>query len=172
MRSKQLYRSALKKIKLVLLDVDGVMTDGGVYYSAAGEELKKFNTKDGYGIVKLQRAGVRVGIITGRNSPIVDRRARQLGIIDVYQNAEEKIGPYEDVKRKYALEDQEIAYIGDDEFDIPVLQRVGVSAAPSDAVPRVKHVVQYVCRRVGGDGAVRELIDLILDAQAPPRKKV
>lgn len=142
------------------------MTDGGIYYSSRGEELKKFNTKDGYGIVKLQRMGVKVGIITGRVSAIVKVRAKELGITELHQNLDRKLEAYERIKSKLGLTDAEVAYVGDDEPDVPVLQCVGFAAAPADAMVQALSVVDYVCRRAGGDGAVREVIDLILDAQS------
>ncbi len=156
------YLSNLKHIKLLLLDVDGVMTDGGIYYSDSGGEFKKFNAQDGYGIVKLQRAGIQVGIITGRVSKIVKRRAEDLGITEVYQNLDNKIDAYESVKKKLNLADANIAYIGDDEFDLEVLKCVGFSASPADAIPVVTKNVHYVCTRSGGNGVVREVIELIL----------
>ncbi len=159
-------RSVLRRIRLLLLDVDGVMTDGGIYYSGRGEELKRFNTKDGYGIVKVQRMGVKVGIITGRVSSIVRVRAKELGITELYQNLDNKLTAYAKIKKKLGLSDVEVAYMGDDEPDLPVLTRVGFSAAPADAMPQVVSQVNYVCRRFGGDGAVREVIDLILSAQS------
>jgi 3-deoxy-D-manno-octulosonate 8-phosphate phosphatase (KDO 8-P phosphatase) len=162
---KKAAKRNLRHIKLLLLDVDGVMTDGGIYYSNAGDELKRFNTKDGYGIVKFQRSGLKIGIITGRVSKIVERRAAELGITEVYQNFEDKIVAYESIKKKFSLTDANIAYIGDDEFDLAVLKRVGFSAAPSDAVPLVKKHVHYICTHSGGNGAVREVIDLILKDQ-------
>jgi 3-deoxy-D-manno-octulosonate 8-phosphate phosphatase (KDO 8-P phosphatase) len=162
MPRKQSLRSVLQTIKLLLLDVDGVMTDGGIYSTNSGDEFKKFHAHDGYGIVKLQRAGVKVGIITGRVSKIVERRAEDLGITDVYQNFENKIVAYESMKKKYTIADADIAYIGDDEFDLAVLKAVGFSAAPANAMPVVKKQVQYVCTHGGGGGAVREVIDLIL----------
>jgi 3-deoxy-D-manno-octulosonate 8-phosphate phosphatase (KDO 8-P phosphatase) len=165
MPRNQLSSSKLKRIKLLLLDVDGVMTDGGIYYSNTGDEFKKFNIQDGYGILYLQRTGVKIGIITGRTSAIVTRRAAELGITDVYQNLENKLEAYESIKAKWGLSDSDIAYIGDDVFDLPVLERVGFSAAPSDAVPEVKKRVQYICKRTGGNGAVREVIDLIIRHQ-------
>ncbi|MBN1398029.1 MAG: HAD-IIIA family hydrolase [Bacteroidetes bacterium] len=152
----------LKKIRLLLLDVDGVMTDGGIYLSNSGDEFKKFNIQDGYGITKLRLAGYRIGIITGRVSNIVARRAEELGITEVHQNLENKIEAYEKIIAKWNLADKEVAYIGDDEFDLPVLKRAGFSAAPSDAVSPVRKIVHYVCRRSGGNGAVREVIELIL----------
>jgi 3-deoxy-D-manno-octulosonate 8-phosphate phosphatase (KDO 8-P phosphatase) len=157
--------SALRKIRLLLLDVDGVMTDGGIYYSSKGEVMKRFNTKDGYGIVKLQRMGVKVGIITGRESEIVARRARELGIQDVYQAQEDKIEAYRDITKRLGLADGEVAYLGDDEPDLPVLRIVGFSAAPADAAPVVLKEVSYVCQCRGGHGAVREVVDLILQAR-------
>jgi len=163
--AKKISSSKLKHIKLLLLDVDGVMTDGGIYYTNSGNEMKKFNIQDGYGIVKLQRAGIKVGIITGRVSKIVQKRAEELGITEVYQNFEHKLEVYESIKQKLNLTDAEISYIGDDEFDLPVLERVGFSAAPADAVHLVKKRVQYICKRNGGNGAVREIIDLILESQ-------
>ncbi len=157
--------SLLRNIQLLLLDVDGVMTDGGIYYSNMGDEFKKFNIQDGYGIVKIQRTGIKVGIITGRVSHIVTRRAEELGISEVYQNLDNKLEVYESIKKKLNLTDRMIAYIGDDEFDLPVLERAGFSATPADAVPAVKKRVHYVCSRAGGHGAVREVIDLILRYQ-------
>jgi 3-deoxy-D-manno-octulosonate 8-phosphate phosphatase (KDO 8-P phosphatase) len=165
MPRKQSYATKLKRIKLLLLDVDGVMTDGGIYYSNLGDEFKKFNIQDGYGIVKLHRTGIKTGIITGRISNIVTRRASELGITEVHQNLENKLEVYESIKAKWNLADAEIAYIGDDEFDLPVLERVGFSAAPSNAVPVVRKRVHFVCTCSGGNGAVREVIDLILQNQ-------
>lgn len=152
----------LKNIRLLLLDVDGVLTDGGVYYSEDGDEMKKFNIQDGYGIVRVQRAGIVVGIITGRVSSIVTRRARELGITHIRQNMEDKVSAYEDILTSQGVTDAETAYIGDDEPDLPVLKRAGFSAAPADAVDAVRRSVSYVCKREGGRGAVREVIDLIL----------
>lgn len=160
--ARTIQKKILKKIKLLLLDVDGVMTDGGIYISNSGDESKKFNVQDGYGISKLQRTGIQVGIITGRLSNIVARRAEELGITEVYQNLDNKLEVYESIKKKLNLSDADIAYIGDDEFDLPVLERVGFSATPIDAVPIMKKRVHYVCTRGGGNGAVREVIDLIL----------
>ncbi|MBI3579661.1 MAG: HAD hydrolase family protein [Ignavibacteriales bacterium] len=145
------------------------MTDGGVYYGESGEELKKFNIQDGYGIVKLQRAGIAVGIITGRVSKIVQRRADELGIKEVYQNLENKLDAYERVKAKLNLNDNEVAYIGDDEFDMPVLRNVGFSAAPANGLDAVNKSVDYVCKRRGGDGAVREVVELILRSKGNGR---
>jgi 3-deoxy-D-manno-octulosonate 8-phosphate phosphatase (KDO 8-P phosphatase) len=141
------------------------MTDGGLYYSGKGEQFKKFNVKDGYGIVKLKRFGIPVGIITGRVSSIIVRRAEELGITELHQNLHDKLNAYNRIKKKFGLQDAEIAYVGDDEPDLPVLERVGFSAAPADAVLNVRKVVHYICMRRGGEGAVREVIDMIVNAQ-------
>jgi 3-deoxy-D-manno-octulosonate 8-phosphate phosphatase (KDO 8-P phosphatase) len=159
---KRSISAKLRNIKFLLLDIDGVMTDGGIYYSDSGDEFKKFNIQDGYGIVKLQRAGINAGIITGRISEAVKRRAAELNISEVHQNLERKSDTYEFIKIKFNLLDKDIAYIGDDEFDLPVLERVGFSAAPADAVPSVRKKVDYVCEKKGGEGAVREVIEIML----------
>jgi 3-deoxy-D-manno-octulosonate 8-phosphate phosphatase (KDO 8-P phosphatase) len=164
--TKRPTRTALRKIRLLLLDVDGVMTDGGLYYSGKGEQIKKFNVKDGYGIVKLRRFGIPVGIITGRVSAIIERRAKELGITELHQNLHDKLGAYQSIKKKFRLHDYEIAYIGDDEPDLPVLERVGFSAAPADAVSSVLKIVDYACKCRGGQGAVREVIDMIVNARS------
>ncbi|MDA8429312.1 MAG: phenylphosphate carboxylase subunit delta [Geobacteraceae bacterium] len=155
----------LKNIRLLLLDVDGVMTDGGIIYDANGLESKRFNVKDGHGIKMLQRFGVEVGIITGRTSIVVDNRARELGISLVYQGSLKKMESYEEVKAKTGLEDEQIAYMGDDIIDVPVLRRVGFSAAPLDGLSEVLGVVDFVATRAGGCGAVREVCDHILKAR-------
>ena len=166
MAKKSIPRPKLKEIKLLLLDVDGVMTDGGVYFSELGDEMKKFNIQDGYGLVRLQRAGVAVGIITGRVSKLVQRRAYELGIQEVYQNLENKLEAYDQIKKKMNLKDHQVAYMGDDEPDLPVIGLAAFSAAPADAVDSVKKSVDYICKRKGGEGAVREVVDLILKGKS------
>jgi 3-deoxy-D-manno-octulosonate 8-phosphate phosphatase (KDO 8-P phosphatase) len=152
----------LRGIRLLLLDVDGVMTDGGIIYDGNGLETKVFNVKDGHGIKMLQRHGIEVGIISGRSSVVVDIRARELGIELVYQGSLKKLVSYEDVKQKTGLQDSQIAYIGDDIIDVPVMRRAGFAAAPSDALPEAHAAAHYVASRGGGKGAVREVCDLIL----------
>lgn len=152
----------LKHIELLILDVDGVMTDGRIIWDTNGVETKFFNVKDGHGIKMVQRAGIQVGIITGRVSPVVDLRARELAIEYVYQGALRKLESYEDMLRKTGFSDHQVAYMGDDVIDVPVMRRVGFSAAPADAVPDVKAVVDFVTGCCGGMGAVRELCDLLL----------
>lgn len=152
----------LVDIRLLLLDVDGVMTDGGIIYDANGLETKVFNVKDGHGIKMLQRHGIEVGIITGRTSQVVAFRAKELGISLVYQGALKKLDSYEDVKQKTGLDDRQIAYVGDDVIDVPVMRRVAFAAAPADALMEARTVAHYVTSRAGGRGAVREVCDLIL----------
>jgi len=152
----------LSAIHLLLLDVDGVMTDGGIIYDGNGLETKIFNVRDGHGIKMLQRAGIEVGIITGRTSAVVDVRARELGIRLVYQGALRKLESYEDVKLKTGLADNQIAYMGDDVIDVPVMRRAGFAAAPQDALAEAKRAAHYIASSNGGRGAVREVCDLIL----------
>ena len=152
----------LKNIELLLLDVDGVMTDGGIIYDASGVETKRFNVRDGHGIKMLQRYGIQVGIITGRTSIVVDLRARELGIELVYQGALKKLESYEDVKARTGLDDSRIAYMGDDIIDVPVMRRVAFAATPQDGLEEVRAVAHYVASRGGGRGAVREVCDMIL----------
>lgn len=152
----------LADIRLLLLDVDGVMTDGGIIYDINGVETKVFNVKDGHGIKMLQRHGVQVGIITGRTSPVVDFRAKELGIELVYQGALKKIESYLDVKQRTGFSDSQIAYMGDDVIDVPVMRRVIFAAAPADALVEARNVAHYVTSLNGGRGAVREVCDIIL----------
>jgi 3-deoxy-D-manno-octulosonate 8-phosphate phosphatase (KDO 8-P phosphatase) len=152
----------LTDIRLLLVDVDGVMTDGGIIYDGNGLETKVFNVKDGHGIKMLQRHGIEVGIITGRTSAVVDIRARELGIELVYQGSLKKLESYSDVKQRTGLSDNQIAYVGDDVIDVPVMRRVIFAAAPADALPEARNVAHYVTSCGGGKGAVREVCDLIL----------
>jgi 3-deoxy-D-manno-octulosonate 8-phosphate phosphatase (KDO 8-P phosphatase) len=152
-----------RRIRMVLLDVDGVLTDGGLYYSADGQELKRFHAHDGYGIARGRRAGLTFGIISGRTTPIVSARARVLDIEDVIQGTEDKVSALRGLQARHDLRDDEFAFIGDDLFDIPLLKLVGLSAAPRNALAEVKKHVDYVTKTLGGYGAVREFIDLILD---------
>ncbi|MDD2365225.1 MAG: phenylphosphate carboxylase subunit delta [Desulfuromonadaceae bacterium] len=152
----------LKEIRLLLLDVDGVMTNGGIIYDANGLETKVFNVKDGHGIKMLQRYGIQVGIITGRSSKVVDLRAKELGIDLLYQGSLKKLESYDDIKLKTGFVDSQIAYVGDDVIDVPVMRRVAFAAAPSDALPEARNAAYYVTSAAGGCGAVREVCDMIL----------
>ncbi|MGO9481512.1 MAG: KdsC family phosphatase [Candidatus Kryptoniota bacterium] len=155
----------LKKIKAIFLDVDGVLTDGTIIYGNGGIELKVFDSQDGFGITNAIQNGIRVGIITGRKSDAVKARAAELGIVDIYQGSIDKVTPLEEIKRVHSLDKSEIAYVGDDILDLPILSKVGFSVAPANCVREVKMRVDYVTKARGGQGAVREVIDLILKAQ-------
>ncbi|MCK9408783.1 MAG: HAD-IIIA family hydrolase [Bacteriovoracaceae bacterium] len=155
----------LKKIKILVSDVDGVLTDGGAYYSDEGIELKKFSIRDGMGIVLMQKAGYRVAIVTTEKTKIVERRAERLKVTDLYQGVVNKVAAVEELINKYSLSWQEVAFIGDDINDIPVLKKVGFAAAPFNATVLNKKVVDYICKAEGGHGAVREVCDLLLGLQ-------
>jgi len=154
-----------QKIRLFIFDVDGVLTDGRIVYDANGVESKFFNVKDGHGIKMLQRAGIRVAIISGRESEVVTRRAAELGIDLVYQRALDKVIPYQEILKKTGCSDAEVAYMGDDLPDIPLLRRVGLAAAPADALEYVLPHAHIIAVHRGGWGAVREICDFILKEQ-------
>lgn len=154
-----------KAIRLVICDVDGVFSDGRIYLGNAGEELKTFHTRDGFGVKALINAGIPVAVITGRNSAIVTRRMTALGVTDIYQGTTEKLAAYQELAAKYQVPDSAIASIGDDVPDVVMLQQAGVGVAPQDAHPWVQQQADYVTSMRGGFGAVRELSDLILLSQ-------
>lgn len=153
------------KIRMLLLDVDGVMTNGQVLLMPNGEEVKQFSILDGFGIVCAMKCGIRIGIISGRKSPSLKIRCQELHIEDLYMGEMEKLPILEEVMAKYSLNPEEIAYIGDDVPDLQVLLRVGLSAAPESAHPDVKSRVHVVLKARGGEGAVREFTDFLLAAQ-------
>jgi 3-deoxy-D-manno-octulosonate 8-phosphate phosphatase (KDO 8-P phosphatase) len=154
-----------KQIRLLLLDVDGVLTDGSLIYSSDGVEAKCFNTQDGLGLRLLQDSGVAVGIITARTSPMVERRAQELRIAHLFQGHQDKLTAFESILKQTGLRPPQIAYMGDDLMDLPILNRVGLSAAPANGVIEICQRVHYTTERSGGFGAVREMCDLILEAQ-------
>jgi len=154
----------MKEIHLILLDVDGVLTDGRLGMTAAGEEIKFFSVYDGLAIRVAQNAGWKVGFLSGRKSKEVESRARELGVEIVVQGSRDKIKDLETILLENNLEAFQVAYIGDDLPDLPVLKRVGFSAAPHNAADVVKESVDYVTERRGGEGAVREVVDLLLKA--------
>ena len=158
-------RKNAKKIKLLLLDVDGVLTDGGIVMNDRGEEIKRFDVRDGHGIRLLLRGGIQVGLITGRSSNVVNHRAKDLGIRMVYQKAYNKLEVYQTIKRRSRLKDHQIAYVADDIVDLPVLRRVGLAMTVKDSWAPLKAQVDYVTVAVGGRGAVREIAELLLKAQ-------
>ena len=151
----------LKNIKLFVTDVDGVMTDCGMYYTEKGDEFKKFNTRDGMGIQLLREKGIKTGIITKENTKIVQNRAEKLKIDELYQGTEDKLAVFENLRKKYNLDYSEIVYVGDDINDIPLLEKVGVSFCPSDAVDEVKDVCDYVLSKKGGQGVIREIFEIL-----------
>ncbi len=151
-------------IKLLLLDVDGILTNGQIIYDSTGNELKMFNVRDGHGLKLIQRAGIKVGIITGRKSEVVSRRAAELGIDILYQGALNKLEPYKEILAQTGTPEDQIAYVGDDLVDLPILRRVGFSATVADADPEVRSRVDYVSAIGGGQGAIREICDLLLKA--------
>ena len=152
------------RVRLFLTDVDGVLTDGGILYDAAGLETKRFHVRDGHGIKMLQRGGVRVGIITGRTSEVVDIRARELGVWIVRQGAYDKVAAWREILADTGVPAEETAYVGDDIVDLPLLRAVGFSAAPADAEGYILDAVDYVSSRSGGKGAVREIVEFLLRA--------
>ncbi|KPK32289.1 MAG: 3-deoxy-D-manno-octulosonate 8-phosphate phosphatase [Nitrospira bacterium SG8_35_1] len=153
-----------KKIKLLILDVDGVMTDGSIILDNKGNELKRFHVRDGHGIKMIQKAGITLAIITGRKSEVLKVRAKELGIQEVHQRIFKKSAVYEKLLRKYRCSDENVAFMGDDVVDAELLKRAGFTAAPSDAEEEAKKLADIVTKRRGGRGAVREFTDLILQA--------
>ncbi len=155
-----------RKIKLLLTDSDGVLTDGGVYYSDRGEELKRFNIRDGMGVARLRSvAGVEVGIVTGEFSASVKKRAEKLSIIEYHPGASDKVAVLKEIMDRKNLTAEEIAYIGDDTNDVEVMKLVGLSACPADALPFAKSVADYICQNNGGHGAFREFAEFIIEAK-------
>jgi 3-deoxy-D-manno-octulosonate 8-phosphate phosphatase (KDO 8-P phosphatase) len=157
-------RESAKKIRMIILDVDGVLTDGSIILDNNGNEYKRFNVRDGHGVRMLIRAGIKAAIITGRRSEVVDRRAEELGITEVHQGVFNKVSVYEKILSKYNLKDEEVAFMGDDIVDIGILRRVGLSAVPADADEGEMRWASFVSAKMGGRGAVRELTNLILDS--------
>ena len=152
------------KIRLLAFDVDGVMTDGSITYDENGVEYKTFNAKDGHGLAKMGVNGFITAIITGRNNGTVDRRSRDLGVKEVYQGVKNKLPILEAIMQKYELDFSQVAYMGDDEPDICILEKVGISACPCDAVEKVQKICNFKSQKAGGNGAVRELCDFIFNA--------
>jgi len=162
---KKNIKEKLKGIKLLILDVDGVMTDGRIIMDNDGREMKNFDVRDGHGVKIIQRYGIQVALLTGRESEVVKHRARDLEIKEVYQGALNKKDVFEKILQKHNLPATAVAFLGDDIVDIPVLRRVGFSAAVADAIDIVKKAVDYITKSKGGRGAVREICELILQAQ-------
>ena len=159
-------KAKIKVVKLLILDVDGVFTNGAFYMNGSGKEYKKFCAKDGLGVGLLKAADFPIAIISGKHSEATSYRMKDLGVTeDVYQGQLNKIESYNVIKNKYKLDDSEIAYAGDDLIDLPILKRVGAPMCVPDATDEVKEASLYVTKNSGGNGAVREIIDLILKTQ-------
>jgi 3-deoxy-D-manno-octulosonate 8-phosphate phosphatase (KDO 8-P phosphatase) len=158
-------RAQAQGIRLLLLDVDGVLTDGRLYYGASGEELKAFHIRDGLGLKLLRVSGVEVAIVTGRTSRAVELRAENLGLPYVFQGVSDKLAVFEQLLARFALKAAAVAAIGDDLPDLPVLRRCGFAACVPEASAPVRRQAHYVTDRAGGSGAVREVCDLLMTAQ-------
>ena len=154
-----------RTLRVMAFDVDGVLTDGRLYFNDRGEETKAFNTLDGHGMKMLAASGVTLAIITGRRSPTVEHRARNLGITRLYQGIEDKRATMQSLLAELAVDPSHAGYIGDDVVDLPVMRYCGLAAAPANAHPLVRQHAHWVAGARGGEGAVRELCDLILSAQ-------
>lgn len=155
----------MKDIRMLVMDVDGTLTDGKIYMSATGELMKAFNIKDGYAIARLRDYGIEPVIITGRSSEIVNQRCIELKITELHQGIDNKSFKLRDICQKHDIDLSQVAYIGDDLNDLPCMKICGFSACPSDAMKPVRDNVSYVCEAKGGEGAVRELIDYLLSKQ-------
>lgn len=154
-----------RRIKLLILDCDGVLTDGRIIMLPGGDETKAFDVKDGHAMVMAQRAGLTIAIISGRKSSVVQARAKELGVAHLHEMAWVKTEPYDKVLAEEGLTDEEACYVGDDVVDIPLLRRAGLAVAVADAVEEAKQYSHFVTKRAGGRGAVREVIEIILKAQ-------
>ena len=158
-------KTRARRVKMVLTDVDGTLTDGTLAVLPDGEEVKSYHVKDGLGVLLAQMAGLKLGIITGKCSRGLEKRAELLKIEDLYQGATDKMPVFRDILAKHGLRPEEVAYIGDDVGDLAIMASVGLAAAVADAHPAVRKRAHYICRAAGGRGAYREFIDLILTAQ-------
>jgi 3-deoxy-D-manno-octulosonate 8-phosphate phosphatase (KDO 8-P phosphatase) len=153
------------RIRLLVLDVDGVLTDGSLEYGAAGEETKRFFVQDGFALVAARRAGLVVGIISGRASAAVTRRLSELGVSEVHQGVEDKLAALESLLDRLKVQAVEVAVMGDDLPDLPLMKRAGLALAPADAAPEVRRAAGWVSRRKGGCGAVRDAVEMLLKAR-------
>ena len=164
MMNSQIVERA-RRVKMLISDIDGVMTDGRIVYSIYGDELKFFDVTDGFGISLLNKAGIKTVIMTAKKSKIVKMRGRDLGVTRVYAGFLDKLIPFNDVLKRFNIAPEDICFIGDDLIDFPVLKKVGFAVSVPNAVEEVKAVAHYITSRPGGRGAVREVCDLILKSQ-------
>jgi 3-deoxy-D-manno-octulosonate 8-phosphate phosphatase (KDO 8-P phosphatase) len=163
-------KQKIKKIKLVILDVDGVLTDGKIIYSGLKNDTKEFDVKDGFGVTLLHRAGIAAVILSARASKSIKRRALDMHLSAVYQNAYEKLKVYNKILKRFKLQNEQVCFMGDDLVDLPVLRRVGLSICTSCSIDEIKKEADYVTKNKGGSGAVREIADLILKTQGKWQK--
>lgn len=167
--SDQLYPEDLlrgvQKIKALLFDIDGVMTDGSIVFDAHGDEIKHFNVQDGLGFYFAKKSGLLTGIITGREAPVNKIRAEELNVDFLSQGHKNKVKPYDEFKQKFGLTDEEVAFVGDDLLDLPVMLRCGFSASVANGRDEVKKRAHYITQTPGGKGAVREVIEFVLKQQ-------
>ncbi|MBA3016519.1 MAG: HAD hydrolase family protein [Proteobacteria bacterium] len=163
--SRQACLNRAKDIKLLLLDVDGVLTDGSITYTNSGDEIKTFHCRDGFGMNMLQKIGVEIGLITARRSEALERRARDLKLTHVFQGTRRKMEVFNTLLNQLQFTPQQVAFMGDDWLDLPVLTQVGLAATVADGAPELLPVVDFVSTHPGGHGAVRDLCDLIIEAQ-------
>ncbi len=161
----QAIHEKAKKIKLIIFDIDGVLTTGALFIGDDGQEYKAFNSKDGHGLRMLQDGGVEVAIITGRTSNVVEHRAKDLGITRIYQGKRQKLPAYEELLKETGLSHEDIAYVGDDVVDLPVMSKVGLSICVNDGHSFVKQHAHWITKANGGCGAGREVCEMILEAK-------
>ena len=161
-----------KKVRMLILDVDGVMTDGRIIYDSRGNELKCFNVLDGMGLALLGQAKIKVALITAKGSKAVLRRARDIGAVEVKRNAIDKLTALSQILRKYKLSNKDICFIGDDLVDLPLIKRAGLAVAVAGACAEVKRAAHYITKTEGGKGAVREVIEVILRSQNSWRRVI
>ena len=164
-RTPAALRERLARIKLMIFDVDGVLTDGSLWYGEQGEMFKRFNALDGHGLKMLATSGIKVALVTGREGPIVDRRAAELGLGDVIQNVRDKSAVLTELVARYHLTLEESGFMGDDLIDLPAMQRAGFAASVPDAPAYMTQAAHWVATKSGGKGAARECCDLILASQ-------
>ena len=162
---KRVTAEAAARIRLLVLDVDGVLTDGGLYYGPSGEDITRFHVQDGLAMVEARRAGLALAVISGRTSASVTRRLVDLGITEVHQGVQDKSTVLAALTTRLGLDPAEVAVMGDDLVDLPVMRRAGLALAPLNAVREVREAAHWVSRRAGGEGAVREAVELLLRAR-------
>ena len=168
---KRVTARAAARIQLLVLDVDGVLTDGGLYYGSSGEHTKRFHVQDGLAMIEAGRAGLSLAVVSGRKSPAVARRLAELGVAEVHQGVRDKCAVLTDLMARFGLRRAQVAVMGDDLNDLPSMRQAGLALAPHNAVREVRESAHWVSRRAGGEGAVREALELLLRARHawPPR---